>query len=79
MGRYHHKYTLPAIITLLLLAIAFLLIGFFNFKRQTTLPPNSNSSAIGIQLNQDVDYVDLHKLQPNGIYFVYLKSTKGRS
>lgn len=79
MKRYHHKYTLPAIITLLLLAIAFLLIGFFNFKRQTTLPPNSNSSAIGIQLNQDVDYVDLHKLQANGISFVYLKSTQGRS
>lgn len=79
MKRYHHKYTLPAIITLLLLVIAFLLIGFFNFKRQTTLPPNSNSSAIGIQLNQDVDYVDLHKLQANGISFVYLKSTQGRS
>lgn len=28
MKRYHHKYTLPAILTLLILAIAFLLIGF---------------------------------------------------
>lgn len=79
MKRYHHKYTLPAILTLLILAIAFLLIGFFNFKRQTTLPPDSNSSAIGIQLNQDIDYVDLHKLQSNGISFVYLKATQGRS
>ncbi|MCS8612213.1 GH25 family lysozyme [Lactobacillus helveticus] len=79
MKRYHHKYTLPAILTLLILAIAFLLIGFFNFKRQTTLPPDSNSSPIGIELNQDVDYVNLHKLQSNGISFVYLKSTQGRS
>lgn len=79
MKRYHHKYTLSAILTLLILAIAFLLIGFFNFKRQTTLPPDSNSSPIGIELNQDVDYVDLHKLQSNGISFVYLKSTQGRS
>lgn len=79
MNRYHHKYTLPAILTLLILAITFLLIGFFNFKKQTTLPPNSNSSAIGIELNQDIDYVDLHKLQSNGISFVYLKATQGRS
>ena len=79
MKRYHHKYTLPAILTLLILAIAFLLIGFFNLKKQTTLPPSSNSSAIGIQLNQDVDYVDLRKLQSNGISFVYLKATQGRS
>lgn len=43
------------------------------------MPPSSNSSAIGIQLNQDVDYVDLHKLQSNGISFVYLKATQGRS
>ena len=79
MKRYHHKYTLPTIITLLILAIAFLLIGFFNFKRQTTLPPDANTSAIGIQLNQEIDYVDLHKLQANGISFVYLKATQGRS
>lgn len=79
MKRYHHKYTLPAILTLLILAIVFLLIGFFNFKKQTTLPPDSNSSPIGIELNQDIDYVDLHKLQSNGISFVYLKATQGRS
>ena len=72
MKRYHHRYTLPAILTLLILAIAFLLIGFFNFKKQTTLPPDSNSSPIGIELNQDIDYVDLHELQSNGISFVYL-------
>lgn len=79
MKRFQHKYTLPAILTLLVLAIAFLLIGFFNFRRQTTLPADANSSAIGIELNQDVDYVDLHKLQANGVSFVYLKATQGRS
>lgn len=79
MKRFQHKYTLPAILTLLILAIAFLLIGFFNFKRQTTLPPDANSSAIGIELNQDIDYVDLHKLQSNGVSFIYLKATQGRS
>lgn len=79
MKRFQHKYTLPAILTLLILVIAFLLIGFFNFKRQTTLPPDANSSAIGIELNQDIDYVDLHKLQSNGVSFIYLKATQGRS
>lgn len=79
MKRFRHKYTLPAILTLLILAIAFLLVGFFNFKRQTTLPPDANSSAIGIELNQDIDYVDLHKLQSNGVSFIYLKATQGRS
>lgn len=79
MKRFHHKFTLPLILTLLILAIAFLCIGFFNFRQQTTQPSNSNSSALGVELNQDVDYVDLHKLQANGISFVYLKSTQGRS
>ena len=79
MKRFQHKYTLPAILTLLVLAIAFLLLVFFNFRRQTTLPPDPNSSAIRIELNQDVDYVDLHKLQANGVSFVYLKATQGRS
>lgn len=79
MKRYHHKYTLPAILTLLVLAIAFLLIGFFNYQKRTTLPPDSNSSVIGVELNQDIDYIDLHNLQANGISFVYLKATQGRS
>ncbi|GAA3631932.1 GH25 family lysozyme [Lactobacillus hamsteri] len=79
MHRFKHKITLPLILTLLVMAIAFLVVGFFNFNNQTTQPSNSNSSAIGIELNQDVDYVDLHKLQTNGISFVYLKSTQGRS
>lgn len=79
MKRFHHKFTLPAILTLLVLAIAGLLIGYFNYEKQTTLPPNSNSSAIGVELNQSQDYVDLHKLQANGVSFVYLKATQGRS
>ncbi|MDF7639214.1 GH25 family lysozyme [Lactobacillus sp. ESL0791] len=79
MDRFHHKYTLPAILTLLVVVIAALLIGLLNLKKQTTLPLNTNASAVGIELNQDVDYVDLHKLQANGVSFVYLKSTQGRS
>lgn len=79
MKRYHHKYTLPAILTLLVLAIAFLLIGFLNYQNRTTLPSDSNSSTVGVELNQDIDYVDLHKLQANGVSFVYLKATQGRS
>jgi len=79
MKRFHHKFTLPAILTLLAVAVAALLIGFSNFKKQTTLPADSNPSAIGVELNQNFDYVDLHKLQANGISFVYLRSTQGRS
>ncbi|TSO26654.1 GH25 family lysozyme [Lactobacillus sp. LL6] len=79
MKKFQHKYTLPAILTLLVLAISGILIGFFNFQRQTTLPPDSNPSAIGVELNQSLGYVDLHKLQDNGVSFVYLKATQGRS
>lgn len=79
MSRFRHKFTLPLILTLLVLAIASLLIGFFNLKRQTTLPSNSNTSAIGVELNQDFNYVDLHQLQSNGISFIYLRSTQGKT
>lgn len=79
MKRFQHKYTLPAILILLVLAISGILLGFFNFQKQTTLPPDSNPSAIGVELNQSLDYVDLHKLQDNGVSFVYLKATQGRS
>ena len=67
------------ILTLLVLAIAGLIVGWFNFKRQTTLPSNSNTSAIGVELTQKFDYVDLHKLQANNVSFIYLRSTQGRS
>lgn len=77
--RFKHKFTLPMILTLLVVAIAVLIIGFLNLHQQTTQPSNSNSSAIGVELTQDVDYVDLHKLEKNGISFIYLKSTQGRS
>lgn len=79
MKRFQHKFTLPLILTMLVLAVAGLLIGFFNLKRQTTLPSNSNTSAIGVELDQDFDYVDLHKLEDNGISFIYLRSTQGKS
>lgn len=79
LKRFHHKYTLPLILTLLILAIGAIIIGLFNYQQQTTLPNNTNTSAIGVELNQTYGYVDLHKLQANGISFVYLKSTQGRS
>lgn len=53
--------------------------GYYNFQRQTTLPQGSSPSAIGVELNQSLDYVDLHKLEDNGVSFVYLKATQGRS
>lgn len=79
MKRFHHKYTLPAIIVLLIIAVGLLFVGLSNLRNQTTLPPDSNSSAIGVELNQNFGYVDLHQLQSNGISFVYLRSTQGRS
>ena len=79
MKRFHHKFTLPAILILLIVAIVLLLAGIANMRNQTTLPPNGNASAIGVELNQDYGYVDLHELQANGISFVYLRSTQGRS
>lgn len=79
MKRFHHKFTLPLILTLLVLAVAGLFIGFLNFRRQTTLPSNSNTSVIGVELTQNFDYIDLHKLQANGISFVYLRGTQGQS
>ena len=79
MKRFHHKFTLPAILILLVVAIVLLITGIANMHKQTTLPPNGNSSAIGVELNQNYGYVDLHELQSNGISFVYLRSTQGRS
>ena len=79
MKRFHHKFTLPAILILLIVAIVLFLTGIANMRNQTTLPPNGNASAIGVELNQDYGYIDLHELQANGISFVYLRSTQGRS
>lgn len=79
MRRFHHKYTLPLIIILLILAIVALFFGWKNFMQETTLPTNSNTSAIGVELDQRFDYIDLHKLQENGVSFIYLRSTQGKS
>lgn len=79
MKRFHHKSTLPLILTLLVVAIAILTVGFFNYRRQTTLPSDSDTTALGVELNQNFNFVDLHKLQANGISFVYLRGTQGRS
>lgn len=79
MKRFHHKYTLPAILILLITALCLLVTGINNMRNQTTLPPNANTNAIGVVLNQDYGYIDLHELQGHSISFVYLKSTQGRS
>lgn len=79
MQRFHHRFTLPLILTFLVLALAGILVGFLNYQRQTTLPPNSDSSAIGVELDQNMAEIDLHQLQTNNISFVYLRATQGRS
>jgi lysozyme len=79
MGKFQHKLTLPAILFLLLLTCAALLFGWRNFKQETSLPPNLAQAVIGVELNQNQASVDLHQLENNGISFVYLRSTQGRS
>ncbi|MBP2057577.1 GH25 family lysozyme M1 (1,4-beta-N-acetylmuramidase) [Lactobacillus colini] len=79
--RYHHKYTFPSIIILLIVAISILLFGVYNLHRSTntTVPRGSNMSVLGIELDQTKDDVDLHKVQDNGVSFVYLRSTQGKT
>lgn len=79
MQRFQHRFTLPLILTFLVLALAGILVGFFNYQRQTTLPSNSDNSVIGVQLNQEMANIDLHQLQANNVSFVYLQATQGRS
>ena len=79
MHRYRHKYTFPSIIILLILAFSGLVWGYFNMRQNTTVPRGSNMSVLGIELDQTKDYIDLHKLEKNGISFVYLRSTQGKS
>ncbi len=79
MKRFHHKFTLPLILTFLVIAVGALIIGFFNYHRQTTLPSDSDTTAIGVELDQNLADIDLHKLQSNGISFIYLRGTQGRS
>ncbi len=79
MKRFHHKFTLPAILILLAAAIGLLFAGINNMRNQTTLPPNGTASAIGVELNQSFGFIDLHELQANGVSFVYLRGTQGRS
>lgn len=79
MKRFHHRYTLPLILLLLVLAIMALSLGLINFKRDTTLPSNTNAATIGIELNQNYSIVDLHQLEDHGISFVYFRSTQGKT
>lgn len=83
MHRYHHRfqhrYTLPAIIVLLIITIGVMLFGVINLRRNTTVPRGANMSVLGVELDQNVDNVDLHQLQKAGISFVYLRATTGAS
>lgn len=79
MHRYRHRYTFPAIIVLLVLALAGIIFAFMNSHKNTTVPRGANMSVLGIELDQNKDNIDLHELQQNGISFVYLRSTQGKS
>lgn len=79
MHRFQHRFTFPAIIILLLIVICGFLFAFFNMRTNTTVPRGSNMSVLGVELDQNTDGVDLHKLEHNGISFVYLRATQGKT
>lgn len=81
MHRYHHRITLPLIIFTLIIVLGILGIGLFNIlnNKNTTVPRGANMSVLGIELNQNINKVDLHQVQDNGISFVYLRSTQGKT
>ncbi|MCI1290120.1 MAG: lysozyme [Lactobacillus sp.] len=79
MARYHHRATLPALLICLLIAAGLLLFAWHQLRTRTTLPADSNMSTIGVELNQDQGMVDLQLLKKQGVDFVYLRGTQGRS
>lgn len=79
MSHFHHRFTLPTILTAIVVCIGIIVLGFINLTKDTTMPTSTNASAIGVNLNQDLGHIDLHKLQANGISFVYLRSTQGKT
>lgn len=79
MARYHHRATLPALLVCLLIAAGLLFFAWHQLKTRTTLPADSNMSTIGVELSQDQGMVDLQLLKKQGIDFVYLHGTQGRS
>ncbi len=77
MHRFRHRHVI--IVLLLVLIGSVLLFSLFHMNRQTTLPQGANMSVVGVELDQDKDFVDLDQLQKNGIKFVYLRGTQGKS
>lgn len=76
---FQHRLTLPAIMGCLLLVFIGLGYAMMRYPTETTQPQGMTPSALGIQLNQNVGYVDMHQLQNSNISFVYLMGTQGRS
>lgn len=79
MAKFHHRWTLPALLAALAAALIALALGFNHYRQATTLPHGADLSQIGVELTQDQDFVDLQALKSRGIDFVYLKSTQGRT
>ena len=78
MNHYKHRFTLPAII-LLGIVLGGFIYAFFNLRTNTTVPRGSNMSVLGVELDQNTDGVDLHQLEKEGISFVYLRATQGKT
>jgi lysozyme len=79
MAKFHHRWTLPALLITLAAALLALALGVRHYRQATTLPHGADLSKIGVELTQDQDFVDLRALKARGIDFVYLKSTQGRT
>lgn len=77
--RYKHRFTLPAIFILLIIVVGGFIYAFFNLRTNTTVPRGSNMSVLGVELDQNIDGVDLHQLEKEGISFVYLRATQGKT
>lgn len=79
MAKFHHRWTLPALLITLSATLVALAFGVRHYRQATTLPHGGDLSNIGVELTQDQDFVDLNALKTRGIDFVYLKSTQGRT
>lgn len=79
MFHFRHRSTFFLLIVAFIIVVAGLFFAYKSFPRQTTLPANANLSVIGAELDQSKDYVDLHQLESNGLSFVYLRATQGKS
>ncbi len=77
--RFQHRFTLPAIITLLVLAILGSIFGFYQMTQTTTYPENNSAKVMGVLIDQNLGYVDFDSLSQADVDFVYLRSTQGKS